>query len=134
MTGIARDVVLHAGVAHRQLPAAAVAAHQARKQRVAMLGRAMMTARRHVVAHHPADRLRPFPVDIAFMGAGHQRQPLAARLASALHPDARTVIARRDASLTIRIGAAVDRIVDHPVDGGVAGSAPGNIAVVAPCG
>src|SRR5712691_9701867 len=99
-----------------------------------MLGRAMMTARRHVVAHHPADRLRPFPVDIAFMGAGHQRQPLAARLAAALHPDARTVIARRDASLTIRIGAAVDRIVDHPVDGGVAGSAPGDIAVVVPRG
>src|SRR5450432_3643860 len=103
MTGVARDVMLHAGVADRQLPAAAPAAHQARKQRVAMLGRAMMTACRHVVAHHPADRLRPFPDDIAFMGAGHQSQPLAAWLAAALHPDARTIIARRDAGLTIRV-------------------------------
>src|SRR5271166_6672468 len=42
MTGVARDVVLHAGVADRQLPAAVLAAHQAREQRVAMLGRAMM--------------------------------------------------------------------------------------------
>src|ERR1700676_3949520 len=134
MTGVARDVVLHAGVTDRQLPAAAPAAHQARKQRVAMLGRAMMTARRHVVAHHPANRLCPLPVDIAFMGAGRQRQPLAARLAAALHLGARTIMARRGASLTIRIGTAVDRIVDHPVDGGIAGPAPGDIAVVAPCG
>src|SRR5271169_916382 len=37
-------------------------------------------------------------------------------------------------SLTICICAAVDWIVDHPVDGGVAGPAPCNIAVVAPCG
>src|SRR5437762_3486237 len=98
-----------------------------------MLGRTMMTARRHVVAHHPADRLRPLPIDIAFMGPGHQRQPLATRLAAAPHPDARTVIASRDTSLTIRIGAAVDRIVDHTVDGRIAGPSPGDIAVVAPC-
>src|SRR6516225_2074058 len=99
-----------------------------------MLGRAMMTARRHVVAHHPADRLRPFPVDIAFMSAKHQRQPLAARHAALLHPHARTVIARCDTGLTIRIGAAVDRIVDHPMDGGVARPAPSDVAVVAFCG
>src|SRR6516165_6083907 len=79
-----------------------------------MLGRAMMTARRHVVAHHPADRLRPFPVDIAFMSARHQRQPLAARHAALLHPHARTVIARCDTGLTIRINAAVDQTSAWP--------------------
>src|SRR5262252_5235449 len=98
-----------------------------------MLGSAMMTARRHVVAHHPANRLRLFPVDVAFMSAGYQRQPLAAGLAACLHSHARAVIALRDTRLTIRIGTAVDRIVDHPVDGGVAGPAPIDIAVVAPC-
>src|SRR5262245_60844310 len=99
-----------------------------------MLGRAMMTARRHVVTHHLADRLRPFPVDITFMSARHQRQPLAARLAAFLHSNARTVITCRDTGLTIRIGAAVNWIVDHPVDSGITGLAPSDIAVVAPCG
>src|SRR5215467_9311946 len=66
--------------------------------------------------------------------ARHQRQPLAARHAALLHPHARTVITRCDTGLTIRIGAAVDRIVDHPVDGGVARPAPSDVAVVAFCG
>src|SRR5262245_37508948 len=98
-----------------------------------MLWRAMMTARRHVVVHHLANCLCPFPVDVTFMSARHQRQPLSARLAAFLYADARTIIACRDAGLTIRIGAAVDWIVDHPVDSGVVRLAPNNIAIIAPC-
>ncbi len=53
--GVARNMVLHAGVAKCQLTAAALATDQARQQRVAMLGRSMMPAGRDVAA----DRTSP---------------------------------------------------------------------------
>ena len=80
MAGIAGNVVLRAGVAGDQLATAAAAAEEAGEQCIAVLGRAVMPARRDVVADHPADRLRALPVDIAFVRAGLQRQPFGARL------------------------------------------------------
>lgn len=56
--GIARNVVLGSRVADRQLAAAAPAADKVGEQSVAMLGRPVMPARGHVVAHHLADRFR----------------------------------------------------------------------------
>src|ERR1700720_3862783 len=93
----------------------------------------MVTAGGNVVAHHAAYRLRTLPVDIALMAAGLKRQPFGARLAATLHPRARTVIARRNAGLTIGIGTAVEGIGDDPVDGGVAGPAPDDLAVARLC-
>jgi len=43
---------------------------------VAVLECAVMLACRHVVAHHFADCLRPFPTHVTFMDARDQRQPL----------------------------------------------------------
>ena len=80
-TAVARDVVLLSSIANRQLPAAAATAHEAGEQGIAVLGRAVMAARGDIVADHPAYRLRAFPVDIALVRAGLQRQPLGAWLA-----------------------------------------------------
>ena len=77
---VARDLMLHAAVAERQLAAAAPAADQAGKQRITVLGRAMMPARGDVAGDHRADRFEPLPADITLMGARHQRQPLGAHL------------------------------------------------------
>jgi hypothetical protein len=77
-----------------------------------------------VAAHHVADRLGLLPANIALVGVWHQRQPLAARLALNLHVNGSGVIARRDGRLTISIGAAVDRVLDHSVDGGVVRAPP----------
>lgn len=66
-TRIARNVVLGSGVPDRQLASTAPAADKAGEQSVAMLGRSVMPARGHVVAHHFADRLRSFPTDITLM-------------------------------------------------------------------
>src|ERR1700737_1782569 len=89
MAGIARNVVLCAAVTDGELAPAASAADEAGEQRIAVLGRAVMPARRDVLAHHPADRLRVLPVDIAFVRAGPKRQPFHTRLATALRADAR---------------------------------------------
>ena len=78
---VARDVVLLSSIANRQLAAAAAASHEADEQGIAVLRRAVVAARGDVVANHSAYRLRPFPVDIALMRAGLQREPLGARLA-----------------------------------------------------
>jgi hypothetical protein len=48
-----------------------------------------------------------------------------------LHADARTIIARCDGRLTISIGAAVDGILDDPVDGGVVWTPPSGLAILA---
>ena len=64
------------------------------------------------------------------MGVGHQRQPVRSRLAANLYADAGGAVSRRRGRLTIGIGAAVDRVFDHPVDGGVIRSPPGCIAIV----
>ena len=134
VAGIAWDVVLHAAVADGQLAPTAPAADETSEQRVAVLGRAMMPARRHVLAHHPADRLRTLPIDVPVVRAGLQRQPFAARLAAALRPNARTVVLRRDAGSTIGVGAAVDWVRDHSVDGRVTRPAPDEVAVALPGG
>src|SRR5215213_1287454 len=89
VAGIAWNVVLHAAVTDGQLAPTAPAADETSQQRVAVLGRAMMTARGHVLAHHPADRLRTLPIDVPVVRAGLERQPFAARLAAALRPNAR---------------------------------------------
>src|SRR6266436_5455467 len=78
---VARDIVLRARIAKRQLAPAAAAAEKARQQSVAVLGRAVMAAGGYVTANHLADRLGLLPADISLMGVRHQRQPIAARLA-----------------------------------------------------
>ncbi len=123
--------MLRARVAKRQLAPAATATEQARQQSIAVLGRAVMAAGGYVAAHHLADRLSLLPADIAFMGVRHQCQPIAARLAANLHANARGLIARRDGRLTISIGAAVDGILDHSVDGGVVWTPPSRLAILA---
>src|SRR6516165_7459644 len=128
---VARDIVFRARVAKRQLATAAAAAEKARQQGVAVLGRAVMAAAGYVTANHLADRLGLFPADITLMGIRHQRQPIAARLAANPHADASGIIARCDSRLTIGIGAAVDGVLDHPVDGGVVWAAPSRFAILA---
>src|SRR5271169_3691782 len=90
-----------------------------------------MTAGGDVAAHHLADRLGLLPADIALMGVRHQRQPIAARLAANLHANASSIVGRRDGRLTIGIGAAVDGVLDHPVDGGVVRAPPSCLAILA---
>ena len=120
------------GVAERQFASAAPATDQPGEERIAVLGRAMMPAGGNVAADHLADRLRLLPADIAFMGIRHQRQPFGPRLAPALLAPART-IAHRGRGLTIGIGAAVDRVLDHPVDGRIVRPPPGHIPAVPLC-
>ena len=105
-TAVAGDVVFLAGVANRQLPAAAATAHEAGEQRVAVLGHAMVAARGDVVADHPTYRLRTLPVDIALVYAGLQRQPFGARLAPAPRARPRGIIACLHGRPAIGIRAA----------------------------
>src|SRR5262252_366618 len=56
MAGVARNIVLRAGVADRQLAPAAATADKTGEQGVAVLGRTMMLTCRDVLAYHP-DRL-----------------------------------------------------------------------------
>src|SRR5215831_17072978 len=92
-----------------------------------MLGRAMMAAGWYVAADHLANRLGLFPTDIAFMGVRHERQPIGTCLPARLH--AGDPVACRHGRLTISIGAAVDGVLDHPMDGGVVRSPPKRGAV-----
>src|ERR1700732_1788880 len=80
-----------------------------------MFGRAMMPAGWHVAADHLADGLGPFPANIAFMGVRHKRQPIGTCLPARLHTGG--AVACRHSRLTISIGAAVDGVLDHPMDG-----------------
>src|SRR6516165_7106910 len=92
-----------------------------------MLGRAMKAAGWHVAADHLANRLGLFPADIAFMGLWHERQPIGTCLPARLR--AGDAVACRHSRLTISIGAAVDGVLDHPVDSGVVRS-PSNRSAV----
>ena len=96
--GIARDVVVAARISQRELAAAAPAANEPGQQRVAVLGRSVMPPRGRVVAHHLADRLRPFPADVAFMRSRDQCQPVLARLAASARPNRGRPKSRRDTS------------------------------------
>ena len=93
---VARDVMLRARVAKRQLAPASAATKQASQQSVAVLGRTVMTAGGDVAAHHLADCLGFLPADIAFVRVRHQRQPITARLAANFHANASSIIARRE--------------------------------------
>src|SRR6202011_3138858 len=126
---VARDMVLHAGVPECELAAAALAPDQTSQQRVTMLGRAVMPTSGNVAADHCADRLEPLPAHVPFVGVGLQRQPFVPRLAADLHAHALRAVFRRHSCLTIGIGAAVDRVLDDPVDGRVTRSPPGRVAV-----
>src|SRR5258706_3291688 len=115
-TGIARNVMLGACVADHQLASATPAADEAGEQSVAVLRRSVMPACGHVVAHHLADRLRPLPADVTLMDAWDRRQPFGSRLTTAPGSDhgCGCIISCRDTTLTIGVGAAVDRVLDHP--------------------
>src|SRR6266852_2052502 len=82
-TRIARNVMLGACVADRQLASTTPAADKAGEQSVAVLRRSVMSACGQVVAHHLADRLRPLPADVTLMDAWDQRQPFGSRLTTA---------------------------------------------------
>src|SRR5882724_11290345 len=130
-TGIARNVMLGAGVADRQLASTTPAADKAGEQSVAVLRRSVMSACGHVAAHHLADRLRPLPADVTLMDARDQRQPFGPRLTTAPGSDHACccIISCRDTTLAIGVGAAVDRVVDHPMDGRIARPAPDHVAI-----
>src|SRR5262245_45231803 len=128
---VARDVMLRSRVAKGQFTPASATAEQARQQSVAVLGRTMVTAGGYVAADHLADRFGLVPADITLMGVRHQRQPVAACFAADLHLDAGPVVARHHGRLTIGIGAAVDGVLDHSVDGGVVWAPPNRLAVLA---
>src|ERR1700730_9280005 len=68
-TRIARNVMLGACVADRQLASTTPAADKAGEQSVAVLWRSVMSACGQVAAHHLADRLRPLPADVTLMDA-----------------------------------------------------------------
>src|SRR5262249_25441976 len=114
---VAGDVMLRSRVAEGQFPPASATAEQARQQSVAVLGRTMVPAGGYVAADHLADRFGLVPADITLMGVRHQRQPVAACFAADLHLDAGPIVARRDAPLTIGLGAAAARALDHSADG-----------------
>src|SRR5262245_54798827 len=123
-------MMLRSRVAEGQFTPASVTAEQPRQQSLAVLGRTMVAAGGYVAADHLADRFGLLPADITLMGVRHQRQPVAACFAADLHLDAGPIVARRDGRLTIGIGAAVDGVLDHSVDGGVVW-APRRLAVLA---
>src|SRR5262249_9352677 len=91
----------------------------------------MVAAGGYGVADHLADRFGLLPADITLMGVRHQRQPVAASSAADLPLDAGALVARHDGRLTIGIGAAVDGVLDHSVDGGVVWAPPNRLAVLA---
>src|SRR5258706_11939731 len=132
-TRIARNVMLRARVADRQLASTTPAADKAGEQSVAVLRRSVMSACGHIVAHHLADRLRPLPADVTLMDPWDQRQPFGSRLTTAPGSDHSCccIISCRDTTLTIGVGAAVDRVLDHPVDGGIVRPAPDHFAIMA---
>lgn len=123
--------MLHAAIAQRQFAPAAAATDQAGEQGVAMFGRAVMSAGWNIAGDHRADRFEPLPAHIAVVGAGLQREPVGARFAADLHTGAPGAVSHRHSRSTIGIGAAVDRVLDHPVESGVIGPSPGRLAV--PC-
>ena len=129
--GIPRNVVLGSRVADCQLASAAPAADKTGKQGVSVFGGSVMPARGHVVADHLADRLCLLPADVTFMGIRDQRQPFVASLATALRTGACYLISRHHPTFTIGIGAAVNRVLDHPVDGRVIWPAPNHVTIVA---
>lgn len=94
------DVMLHTAVAQRQLAATTPAADEPSEQRLAMLGRAMMTARGHVTGDHCTDRFEPLPVHIAFVGVRLEDEPLGARLPADLRACAKDAVPRRYAVAT----------------------------------
>src|SRR5258708_3597393 len=114
-------------------PSATPAADKAGEQSVAVLRRSVMSACGQVVAHHLADRLRPLPADVTLMDAWDQRQPFGSRLTTAPGSDhaCGCIISCRDTTLTIGVNAAVDRVLDHPVDGRIVRPAPDHVAILA---
>src|SRR6201996_2657954 len=122
-------MVLHAGVPDCELSTTALAPDQTGQQRVSVLGRAVMSTGGNVAADHGADRLEPLPAHIPVVGIGLQRQPFVPPLAADLHAHALGGVSRRRSRLTIGIGAAVDRVLNDPVDGGVTRSPPDGVAV-----
>ena len=126
---VTRDMMLGATIAQRQFASAAAATDQTGEQGVAMFGRAVMLARWNVARDHCADRFEPLPAHIAIVGPGLQREPVGARLAADPHTGALGAVSRRHGCSTIGIGAAVDRVLDHPVESGVTRTPPARLAV-----
>src|SRR5215467_3229406 len=74
-----------------------------------MFGRAMMAAGWHVAADHLADRLGPFPANIAFMGVRHKRQPIGTCLPARLHTGG--AVACRHSRLTISVRTVIHEVI-----------------------
>src|SRR5262249_43580272 len=74
---------------------------------------------------------RPAPRRHTPAGRWHPPQPGATCFAGVIRLGAGPTVARRDGRLTIGIGAAVDGVLDHSVDGGVVWPPPSRLAVLA---
>ena len=85
---VARNIVLRAAVADRQLASAAAAADKTGEQGVAVLGRTMMPTCRDVLTYHPADRLCALPIEITFVRVGFSASHSARGLRRLLVPTA----------------------------------------------
>src|SRR5208283_3671604 len=126
---VTRNMMLCATIAQHQFASAAAATDQTGEQGVAMFGRAVMPALWNVARDHCADRFESLPAHIAIVGSGLQREPVGARLAADPHTGALGAVSRRHGCSTIGIGAAVDGVLDHPVESGVIGPSPSRLAV-----
>jgi hypothetical protein len=122
--------MLGTGISKSQLAPAAPAPDHASQQSIAVFGDTMMTASGKVVVDHRPDRLGLLPTDVALMAIWHQCQPIIACFAAHLCIGTVDSIAYRNRSLTIGISAAVDGILDHPVNGGVVQTPPSHIPIV----
>src|SRR5258705_205348 len=73
------------------------------------------------------------PADVPRRAAWVRPQPFGSRLTPAPGSDHAccSIISCRNTTLTIGVGAAVDRVLDHPVDGGIVRPAPDHLAIMA---
>src|SRR5246127_3687265 len=111
-------MVLHACVPDCELAATALAPDQTGQQRVSMLGGTVMSTSGNVAADHCADRLQPLPAHLPVVGMGLQLQRVVPPLAADLPAHAVGGDSGRQSRLTMGLGAAVDRVLNDPVDGG----------------
>src|SRR5260370_6068762 len=104
------NVVIAAGIVDHHPSTAASASDQPSQEGSATLGRAQRLGSKLIARYHLADRLPTRPVHIAFVGAGKQGQPFAARLAPNATAWPRSVVMRLTAGPSVRIGAPIGRV------------------------
>lgn len=108
---MAQDVVLAARVVHEQLMATTPAVQQTGQQRGRALGGARVVSSAHVLGDRGLHALELFPADVAFVGAGDERQPPLAWLAVNRPARLAAVVVRELLGLTVGVRAAVRGLV-----------------------